>query len=60
MQTATQVGVLAGHDQRVSCLGVSSDGEALCTGSWDATLKIWGHDGIHVGRKEAQSGRHVG
>lgn len=33
--------VLPGHDNRVSCLGVSSDGMALCTGSWDSFLKIW-------------------
>jgi len=32
---------LSGHDNRVSCLGVSSDGQALCTGSWDTLLKIW-------------------
>lgn len=32
---------LAAHDNRVSCLGVSSDGMALCTGSWDSLLKIW-------------------
>ena len=36
-----QVGVLAGHDNRVSCLGVSNDGMALCTGSWDSYLKLW-------------------
>jgi len=36
-----RVGVLAAHDNRVSCLGVSSDGMALCTGSWDSMLKIW-------------------
>ncbi|OZJ02307.1 Guanine nucleotide-binding protein subunit beta [Bifiguratus adelaidae] len=36
-----RVGVLDGHENRVSCLGVSSDGMALCTGSWDSTLKIW-------------------
>lgn len=36
-----QVGILLGHDNRVSCLGVSSDGMALCTGSWDSSLKIW-------------------
>jgi len=36
-----RVGVLNGHDNRVSCLGVSSDGMALCTGSWDTYLKIW-------------------
>jgi len=29
------------HDNRVSCLGVSADGKALCTGSWDFTLTIW-------------------
>lgn len=32
---------LTGHDNRVSCLGVSSDGKALATGSWDLRLKIW-------------------
>lgn len=35
-----RVGVLSGHENRVSCLGVSSDGMALCTGSWDSTLKV--------------------
>jgi len=32
---------LVGHDNRVSCLGVTGDGKALCTGSWDTLLKIW-------------------
>ena len=36
-----RVGVLSGHENRVSCLGVSGDGMALCTGSWDSLLKIW-------------------
>jgi guanine nucleotide-binding protein G(I)/G(S)/G(T) subunit beta-1 len=36
-----QVGCLAGHDNRVSCLGVANDGMALCTGSWDSFLKLW-------------------
>jgi len=36
-----QVGCLAGHDNRVSCLGVCTDGMALCTGSWDSFLKMW-------------------
>ena len=36
-----QVVVLAGHDNRVSCLGVSADGMGLCTGSWDALLKVF-------------------
>jgi len=39
--TGSQVGCLAGHDNRVSCLGVSQSGQALCTGSWDSFLKIW-------------------
>uniref|UniRef100_A0A7S2DFB1 Guanine nucleotide-binding protein subunit beta-like protein n=1 Tax=Haptolina brevifila TaxID=156173 RepID=A0A7S2DFB1_9EUKA len=39
--TCKQVGCLAGHDNRVSCLGVCKDGSALCTGSWDSFLKIW-------------------
>ncbi|KDN37942.1 putative G-protein beta subunit Bpp1 [Tilletiaria anomala UBC 951] len=36
-----RVGVLAAHENRVSCLGVSTDGIALGTGSWDARLLIW-------------------
>ncbi|KAL5715232.1 Guanine nucleotide-binding protein subunit beta [Ranunculus cassubicifolius] len=34
------------HDGRVSCLGLSDDGSALCTGSWDRNLKIWAFGGI--------------
>jgi len=34
-------GVLAGHDNRVSCLGVTDNGMAIATGSWDSVLKIW-------------------
>jgi len=41
----TQLGVLAdslmGHDDRVSALGVSPDGKALFTASWDTYIKIW-------------------
>eukprot|EP01134_Creolimax_fragrantissima_P000594 CFRG0594T1 len=37
----TRVGQIQGHNRRVSCLGVSKDGMALCTGSWDNVLKIW-------------------
>ncbi|KAI9024939.1 guanine nucleotide-binding protein subunit beta [Phycomyces nitens] len=36
-----RVGALGNHSNRVSCVGVASDGMALCTGSWDSTLKIW-------------------
>jgi len=32
---------LSGHRGRVSCLGTSHDGMALCTGGWDNFLKIW-------------------
>eukprot|EP00298_Acanthocystis_sp_HF-20_P015450 c21146_g1_i1.p1 GENE.c21146_g1_i1~~c21146_g1_i1.p1 ORF type:complete len:180 (-),score=76.19 c21146_g1_i1:53-592(-) len=38
---ASLVTTLTGHDNRVSCLGVSGDGFALCTGSWDSFLKVW-------------------
>jgi guanine nucleotide-binding protein G(I)/G(S)/G(T) subunit beta-1 len=29
------------HERHVSCVGVSPDGNALCTGSWDSILKVW-------------------
>ncbi|GAA6071074.1 guanine nucleotide-binding protein G(I)/G(S)/G(T) subunit beta-3b, partial [Tachysurus ichikawai] len=36
-----KVGVLSGHDNRVSCTGVPLDGMCVCTGSWDSFLKVW-------------------
>lgn len=33
-----KVGTLQGHDNRVSCLGVSNDAMSLCTGSWDSMV----------------------
>ncbi|CAN6461853.1 unnamed protein product [Victoria cruziana] len=33
------------HESRISCLGLSADGSALCTGSWDRKLKIWAFGG---------------
>ena len=33
-----RVGSLQGHENRVSCLGVSQDAMSLCTGSWDSTV----------------------
>jgi WD40 repeat protein len=33
-----RVGTLAGHENRVSCLGVSNDAMSLCTGSWDSMV----------------------
>jgi len=40
-QRGSLVEQLIGHDNRVSCLGISDDGKALATGSWDTLLKIW-------------------
>ena len=37
---AQRVAMLYGHENRVSCLEVSPDGTALCTGSWDFTLRV--------------------
>ena len=34
------MGSLVGHDNRVSCLGVSNDGISLCTGSWDSLVRL--------------------
>lgn len=28
------------HEAQISCLGLSADGSALCTGSWDTNLKV--------------------
>ncbi|KAJ6368653.1 hypothetical protein OIU78_001098 [Salix suchowensis] len=33
------------HEGRISCLGLSADGSALCTGSSDTNLKIWAFGG---------------
>ncbi|KAM4602563.1 guanine nucleotide-binding protein subunit beta-5b [Polymixia lowei] len=37
----TRVSVLFGHENRVSSVRVSPDGTALCSASWDNTLRIW-------------------
>lgn len=37
----TRISTLYGHENRVSCLKMSPDGTAFCTGSWDHTLKVW-------------------
>jgi len=34
-------GQLAGHENRLSCLAMCSDGKALLTGSWDMRLFVW-------------------
>lgn len=38
---AEKLVALQGHVNRVSCVGVGAEGNALCTGSWDNLLKIW-------------------
>ena len=40
MTRGEKVGSLVGHDNRVSCLGVSNDGMSLCTGSWDSLVRL--------------------
>ncbi|KAJ6232514.1 guanine nucleotide-binding protein beta g protein beta [Anaeramoeba flamelloides] len=35
------VTILEGHSNKVASLGVSPDGYALCTASWDKEIKIW-------------------
>jgi len=37
----TRVADLGPHELRVSSVQVSPDGQALCTASWDTTIKIW-------------------
>lgn len=33
--------ILYGHENRVTCVRVSSDGTALASSSWDHTIRIW-------------------
>ncbi|KAK5935004.1 hypothetical protein CgunFtcFv8_020405 [Champsocephalus gunnari] len=37
----TRASILFGHENRVSRVRVSPDGTALCSASWDNTLRIW-------------------
>jgi guanine nucleotide-binding protein G(I)/G(S)/G(T) subunit beta-1 len=39
--TDKQAYQLQGHENRVSCVGMAPNGDALCTGSWDQLLKVW-------------------
>jgi len=34
-------GQVQGHEKRVTSVGISGDGSALCTASWDALIKVW-------------------
>jgi guanine nucleotide-binding protein G(I)/G(S)/G(T) subunit beta-1 len=33
--------VLSGHESRITSVGVSCDGNAIYTASWDAAIKVW-------------------
>ena len=35
------IGKLDGHSDRISGVATSPDGLAICTGSWDMTMKVW-------------------
>ncbi|KAI3841647.1 hypothetical protein MKX03_027508 [Papaver bracteatum] len=37
------------HNGRISCLGLSADGSALCTCSWDRDLKWMAHSSLESG-----------
>eukprot|EP01118_Nematostelium_gracile_P013970 TRINITY_DN534_c0_g1_i1.p1 TRINITY_DN534_c0_g1~~TRINITY_DN534_c0_g1_i1.p1 ORF type:complete len:348 (-),score=78.20 TRINITY_DN534_c0_g1_i1:64-1017(-) len=39
--TGEKVYSVSAHNNRVSCVSVTPDGNALCTASWDNELKIW-------------------
>lgn len=41
VEGAEPVASLSQHENRVSCLGVQEKGMAVCTGSWDTTLRVW-------------------
>ncbi|PAA66737.1 hypothetical protein BOX15_Mlig008638g3 [Macrostomum lignano] len=36
-----RVGIMLGHDNRISCLGISPSGLAVATGAWDNNSFIW-------------------
>jgi len=38
---AERKGELKDHEKRVTSIGVSGDGNALCSASWDAFMKIY-------------------
>lgn len=40
--TGTQLGQLAGHDNRITEIAVAPAGFALVSSSWDSTVRVWG------------------
>ncbi|KAL8151333.1 hypothetical protein V2J09_021141 [Rumex salicifolius] len=47
------------HEGRISCLGLSPDGSALCTGSYDRNLKIWAFGGHRRLEAKQEGGAHT-
>ncbi|MGD1919982.1 MAG: DnaJ domain-containing protein [Pleurocapsa sp.] len=41
MDTGKRIGILQGHTKRVTCLGISSSGKTLISGSEDKTIRFW-------------------
>ena len=37
----SRICILYGHESRVTCVRVSSDGTALASSSWDHTIRVW-------------------
>lgn len=38
---STRVGILYGHENRISTVRISPDGTSFCSASWDNTLRVW-------------------
>ena len=60
-KTASETGVLRGHERPVLCVGVSGDGRRALSGSWDNTVRVWDVEGKKcVGVLEGHTDRVLG